>query len=243
MFHRESPQDAGKRKKDPSLPVESESNPESSEEANPRPPPKFGFMRWGIAAQRDRAGGVPNDLRALIPKSPPPGEFVSSDPFPPVLEVWFAGCHSDVGGSAVEDSVRYSLADISLRWMVKQVVLSQCGIKFDDEALKLAHIDLPTVMLATPTKPDAEAELEIEAGPALPTPLTSPNLPGEGGSGEHMISKGKDKGGEEQSWSQQDVRADIHDQLKAQPMWWLLEALPIKSTWQDADGTWKSEWG
>ena len=26
-------------------------------------------------------------------------------------EVWFAGCHSDVGGGAVEDAVRYLLAD------------------------------------------------------------------------------------------------------------------------------------
>jgi len=188
----------------------------------------------GIAAQRHRAGGVPNDPRVLIPKSPPPGESVSSDSFPPVQEVWFAGCHSDVGGSAVKDSVRYSLADISLRWMVKQVVLSQW---FDDEALKLAHIDLPTVVLSTPTNPNAEA------GPALPTPVTSSSLPGEGGSGEHMIPKGKDKSVEEQSWPQQDVRADIHDQLKAQPMWWLLEMLPMKSTWQDANGTWKSEWG
>lgn len=199
MFHRESPQDADKRKKDPSLPVEAESIP---------------------------------------PGQSPPVE-VLSDSFPPVLEVWFAGCHSDVGGGAVDDDVRYSLADISLRWMVKQVILSQSGIKFDEIALRRAEIDVSTVILVAPTKPNVE--LEVEVGPALPTPLTSP---GEDGSGEDMIRKGQNNDVGDQSWPrQQDVLADIHDQMKRQPLWWFLEFLPMKTTWQEADGTWKSEWG
>lgn len=59
----------------------------------------------------------------------------------PVLEVWFAGCHADVGGGAVGDTVQCSLADISLQWMVNQVHDAQCGIKFDDGALKAAGIE------------------------------------------------------------------------------------------------------
>ncbi|KAF9817319.1 hypothetical protein IEO21_03579 [Rhodonia placenta] len=57
-----------------------------------------------------------------------------------VLEVWFAGCHCDVGGSAVTDDTKLSLADITLHWMVRQIVLAQCGIVFDREALLLAGI-------------------------------------------------------------------------------------------------------
>lgn len=257
MFHREAPQDAAKRKKDPSLPVNSESNPESGEEAKPHPRPRFGFTRWGIAVQRrssekqHRISGTrksPSKPKALRPKSPPPGQAstapVLSDSLPPVQEVWFAGCHSDVGGGAVEDAVRYSLADISLRWMVKEVVLSQCGIRFDDEALRRADVDVSTIMLVSPTQPNVEIISEVEAGPVLPTPLASPGSPGEDGSGEHMLRKGKNKDVEELDWPQeQDVLTDTHDELKIQRMWWLLEMLPMKFTWQAADGTWKSKWG
>ncbi|KAF8627442.1 hypothetical protein AX17_006256, partial [Amanita inopinata Kibby_2008] len=45
-----------------------------------------------------------------------------------VLEVWFAGCHSDVGGGAVLNGSPHSLANITLRWMVREVMTSQCGV-------------------------------------------------------------------------------------------------------------------
>ena len=219
MFHRESPQDATKHKSDPSPPGTSESNLEPT----------------------DR---VPSNPQALGPKSPPPGPpstaLASSDPIPPVLEVWFAGCHSDVGGGAVEDTVRYSLAGISLRWMVKQIILSQCGIRFNDEALRRADIDISTIMLVTPSRPNVEVQSEIEVGHAPPT---SPSSPGEDDSGKSIVRKGKDKNVEEPTGPpEQDVLADIHDELKKQPMWWPLEILPVKIRWQEPDGTWKSTW-
>lgn len=46
----------------------------------------------------------------------------------------------DVGGGAVSNTTDHSLADISLRWMVRQVVLSQCGITFDSAALLRANM-------------------------------------------------------------------------------------------------------
>jgi len=62
-----------------------------------------------------------------------------------VLEVWFAGAHSDVGGGAVTNDVPRSLSDITLRWMVKQVMTSTCGILFDKAALERAEISpIPT---------------------------------------------------------------------------------------------------
>ncbi|KAF9793319.1 hypothetical protein BJ322DRAFT_996824 [Thelephora terrestris] len=75
-----------------------------------------------------------------------------------VEEVWFAGCHADVGGGTVADDCRYSLADISLRWMVKQVILSQCGILFDLAALRRADIDISNIITTDfqqPTDQDA----------------------------------------------------------------------------------------
>ncbi|KZP18957.1 hypothetical protein FIBSPDRAFT_1045887 [Athelia psychrophila] len=53
-----------------------------------------------------------------------------------VKEVWFSGCHADVGGGCVTDSVSLSLAQITLHWMLREVVASQCGIIFDNEALQ-----------------------------------------------------------------------------------------------------------
>jgi uncharacterized protein (DUF2235 family) len=48
-------------------------------------------------------------------------------------QVWFAGCHSDVGGSYPEDEAR--LSDVSLSWMVDAAV--QVGFKFDRSVLQL----------------------------------------------------------------------------------------------------------
>ncbi|CUA75526.1 hypothetical protein RSOLAG22IIIB_11810 [Rhizoctonia solani] len=64
-----------------------------------------------------------------------------------VLEVWFAGCHSDVGGGAEPNDAEYSLSNISLRWMVRQIILSQCGIQFNNEAPRDMKIPLPTINL------------------------------------------------------------------------------------------------
>lgn len=53
-----------------------------------------------------------------------------------VLEVWFAGCHSDVGGGSVSDETVRRLSDISLRWMIRECAVTQSGILFDKAALK-----------------------------------------------------------------------------------------------------------
>ncbi|KAJ7250017.1 hypothetical protein B0H12DRAFT_684586 [Mycena haematopus] len=57
---------------------------------------------------------------------------------PDTLEVWFSGCHTDIGGGAVANSVTRSLSDITLRWMVRQIMASTCGIQFDPAALRAA---------------------------------------------------------------------------------------------------------
>jgi len=222
---------------------------ESDGKTSPRPRPKFGLTKWGISVQRlsskvhhSNNRGIPSSSRASSPEKKqssgtPSGVPGTPEPLPAVLEVWFAGCHSDVGGGSVKDAVRHSLADISLRWMVKQVILSQCGIRFDAAALRKSDIDVSTIILAGATQSIAKQFFgrETEAG------SSSPGSSGEEGSGEHMIRK---KDADIQTWPRdQDALADMHDQLKSQPMWWPLELMPMKFTWQEADGTWKSEWG
>jgi uncharacterized protein (DUF2235 family) len=48
-------------------------------------------------------------------------------------QVWFSGCHSDVGGSYLEEESR--LSDIPLKWMLEAAV--SVGLKYDPAVLKL----------------------------------------------------------------------------------------------------------
>ncbi|OAX44319.1 hypothetical protein K503DRAFT_679125 [Rhizopogon vinicolor AM-OR11-026] len=73
---------------------------------------------------------------------------IEPEPSTDVLEVWFPGCHSDIGGGNVANCVEVSLAQNTLRWMVEQVIQSQCGILFDEEALERS----PTI----PSQPNPE---------------------------------------------------------------------------------------
>jgi len=55
-------------------------------------------------------------------------------------EVWFAGCHSDIGGGNWPDNTQHSLSNISLRWMIEQIVLADCNILFNFDAFDRLHI-------------------------------------------------------------------------------------------------------
>ena len=48
-------------------------------------------------------------------------------------QVWFSGCHSDVGGSYLEEESR--LSDIPLKWMLEAAV--SVGLKYDPAVLRL----------------------------------------------------------------------------------------------------------
>ncbi|KAH9952519.1 hypothetical protein BC827DRAFT_1367125 [Russula dissimulans] len=52
-----------------------------------------------------------------------------------VQEVWFRGCHADVGGGNANDLDNYALSNVSLRWMVREIV--KAGITLEPiEALR-----------------------------------------------------------------------------------------------------------
>jgi uncharacterized protein (DUF2235 family) len=48
-------------------------------------------------------------------------------------QMWFAGCHSDIGGSYPEDESR--LSDVALKWMLEAA--ESVGLKFDRSVMKL----------------------------------------------------------------------------------------------------------
>ncbi|KAG9048238.1 hypothetical protein FS837_000437 [Tulasnella sp. UAMH 9824] len=53
-----------------------------------------------------------------------------------VQEVWFAGCHSDVGGGSVANTTPHSLSFVTLRWMIEQTIRTQTGILYNPGALR-----------------------------------------------------------------------------------------------------------
>ena len=55
------------------------------------------------------------------------------------------------------DDTKESLADITLRWMVREVALAQCGIAFDEAALARANIPDSVFQLPPPPVGDAPA--------------------------------------------------------------------------------------
>ncbi|CAE6520488.1 unnamed protein product [Rhizoctonia solani] len=125
-----------------------------------------------------------------------------------VLEVWFAGCHSDVGGGEDHNDAEHSLSNISLRWMVRQIILSQCGIQFNNDALRDMKIPLPT----------------LSFGKYNPTA--------------HYSSPADAKVIEEaQNRERLDALAPLHDALR-NPMWWPLEFFPLIHSYQDEEGDW-----
>ncbi|KAI0648141.1 hypothetical protein C8Q79DRAFT_999579 [Trametes meyenii] len=160
-----------------------------------------------------------------------------------VLEVWFAGCHADIGGGSVPDDVKISLSDITLRWMVREMVLAQCGITFDQAALVRANIPesifrglgfpLPeqTTFTATPQHIGLALPVDTKenADGSDPSPKTQP------------IPSGSDSGsGGDTLDCAADALAPINDQMKRLPVWWLLEIVPTWWPWQNNTGKWTS---
>ena len=98
-----------------------------------------------------------------------------------IKEVWFAGCHSgknllyacclhydqrmtqtfctDIGGGAVSNDVEQSLSNITLRWMVREIVASGLSDIFDSSALARAKINLEP--------PQTNSEIEKDSTDAL----------------------------------------------------------------------------
>ncbi|KAF8955953.1 hypothetical protein BDZ97DRAFT_1764234 [Flammula alnicola] len=189
-YHRPSPNEsAAKYDSEHGSPVPSMASSSTSDEvAGKRKKKRWGFFGLGETVRIKKTG------KAIAPELTEDG--VPDD----VLEVWFSGCHSagllDVGGGAVSNDTVNSLSNISLRWMIREVVASGCGIKFDPIALERANISLG----AEPTTDQLDLDMT-------------------------------------------DALEPLHDELKLNRLWWILEVLPMQFSWQDAKGVWRRKWG
>ncbi|TFK52162.1 hypothetical protein OE88DRAFT_1711915 [Heliocybe sulcata] len=195
----------------------------------------------GEGERKERLNGDGNG-EATDPAAPDDPDCNSTDIIDggtDVKEVWFAGVHSDVGGGAVSNATKQSLADITLRWMVREVMMAQCGVQFDNEALR--RLDIPEFAMAIPAaasqpRVTKQATLGLdhkkEVTLSVPGTTATPPNPADGeGAGQTKLDL-------------IDAVQSEHDELgwKGKWAWWLLEIIPTSYAWQDKDGVWHKNW-
>ncbi|KAG5340142.1 hypothetical protein E4T56_gene19446 [Termitomyces sp. T112] len=150
-----------------------------------------------------------------------------------VEEVWFAGCHCDVGGGSVANGTPHTLARIPLRWMIRECFKADTGIMFMSESLKTVGLDpaslYPYVQERPPPLPGAGAHVEHipsaadrKAESSVQTVIVPLNMMSEE---EHELH---------------DAMSPIYDQLSLAPFWWLLELFPIEQRYQKGNKSWSS---
>ncbi|KAI6012771.1 hypothetical protein F5J12DRAFT_904840 [Pisolithus orientalis] len=83
-------------------------------------------------------------------------------------EVWFAGCHCDVGGGSVENGTRHSLARIPLRWMIREIFKTK-HVGMDPSTLYLHVTPRPPAIFNRPLLP-----AKIDSGTPISNDALSP---------------------------------------------------------------------
>ncbi|KAI9511887.1 hypothetical protein F5148DRAFT_1167136 [Russula earlei] len=142
-----------------------------------------------------------------------------------VLEVWFSGCHCDIGGGSVPNGTRNSLARIPLRWMIRQCFLANTGIQF--------YREVPPPLKATAS---AIAELRASAHAAEPTDVTLTDQVQASPTASSTFRTEEDE-------ELEDALSPIYDELQLSKAWWILEVLPLRHRAQKReDMSWAPYW-
>ena len=171
-----------------------------------------------------------------------------------VLEVWFTGCHADVGGGAVANDQRHKLSQVPLRWMLRQCFECNTGILFNTEKLAEKGLDVHTLYpvytsLRKPVVgPSPKMMEKYESSTLAPLKKRSTHIqtiPEEKELKDKRESevhgtKFADEVPEDEitepegEWTPEqvedyfDAMAPVNDQLVQAKGWWILEAWPIK---------------
>ncbi|KAF8958363.1 hypothetical protein BDZ97DRAFT_63466 [Flammula alnicola] len=160
-----------------------------------------------------------------------------------VDQVWFAGCHCDVGGGSVPNGTRPNLAHIPLRWMVRECFKTNTGLMFD--ASKLAAIGLAPNSLYPVVLPRPAAHTHTED---LKVQTKAPPKPGMASRAVSWVASWWSKTPppppkpdtsiyktySEERLDLLDALAPIFDQLIINSAkWWVLENYPLK-VWSHA---------
>ncbi|KAI9439730.1 hypothetical protein H4582DRAFT_2075104 [Lactarius indigo] len=174
-----------------------------------------------------------------------------------VREVWFAGCHADVGGGSVPNGTKNSLARISLRWMILECFRTGTGIRFRKDALERVGMDQNTslsggqftVARAHPQR----LGTDVTAVASFQSPVSQAEKESDwlhqdlvkDADIERETVDSKDNVSELPTMSKEmaattgssafmteqelkDALSPIYDQLKISKIWWLPEVIPLR---------------
>ncbi|KAJ7626900.1 hypothetical protein FB45DRAFT_835209 [Roridomyces roridus] len=147
-----------------------------------------------------------------------------------VKEVWFAGCHCDVGGGSVKNEVKVNLARIPLRWMIRECYKARSGIIFESKGLLDIGLDPKSLSQSAVHKPRPPAlsgvgSIILSIPPrvkSMPAPVENDPEPTP-----FFTESSKLRRSEEQL-DLEDALSPIYDMLAVKPPWWILEVLPIR---------------
>ncbi|KAG8891414.1 hypothetical protein FRC01_014713, partial [Tulasnella sp. 417] len=145
-----------------------------------------------------------------------------------VLEVWFPGCHADVGGGNENNTKRFTLANPSLRWMVTEILKSNCGIIFKQDAftkwlpsLNKRILAFGAISSALPSDDNNSGNKRKDGSQSLTVReefFASQSIPGAPMGSRPSFKEPK---------PEHEARARINDMLIDKPRWWILEVLPL----------------
>lgn len=155
-----------------------------------------------------------------------------------VHEVWFAGAHADVGGGAVPNDERHKLAQIPLRWMIRQAFECNTGIIFKTKMLAEFGLDIHTLWPKYERLP-----VPLHAPPPSVLEKYKDALPPRQVRRDKLVEIDKVVNGEQfydlvshddDDWTPElvedfyDAMSPLNDQLIQAPTWWILEFMPVE---------------
>jgi len=160
-----------------------------------------------------------------------------------VKEVWFAGCHCDIGGGSVDNGTRYSLARITLRWMIRECFKENTGIIFDTLSFYNVGLDpnmlYPCVLKRPPYLVERAREQVVEKPETFFWPgwLRSVFTSAAAAKKKAEAKKASRLSPfiNEEEEELRDALSPKYDQLKLARLWWILEILPVSMRYQRSD--------
>ncbi|KZV92257.1 hypothetical protein EXIGLDRAFT_614640 [Exidia glandulosa HHB12029] len=213
--------------------------------------------QFGLEREFDERSADDSDRWRAHAGSPTPS--VTAGRRTDVLEVWFSGNHSDIGGGNVVDTQPHMLSNVPLHWMVREAVLAQTGLLFDRGALARLGMQLGAFALTSPTaRPNVHLHrdrldsgvggLGISLGvPDTASPALSRSVSRESGAEvDHaaVANAFRPPRGPTSSSLQLNVFGDDalcpwRNELKQSPYWWGLELLPYEYWYQNTRYKWR----
>ncbi|KAG6840280.1 hypothetical protein C0991_007768 [Blastosporella zonata] len=148
-----------------------------------------------------------------------------------VEEVWFAGCHCDIGGGSVPNGRRPNLAHIPLRWMIRECFKANTGIMFDEHALRVLGIEPASIYPVVKSRPQLSSFSSGSATITVVQPQTwgaylKSWIPFTSSPDEATDLKVLDK--TEEEMDAMDALAPAYDQLTLKPgKWTAMEQIPM----------------